>query len=104
LELLAYLKNTVKNGTETRWVHGGANLGDGLTKLGAGAMLRDFLVTGTWALVKDQQQQSFKKRRAAGMNSMTNREGESFASLAKLKMEEVWPGVYGQDKEDSEDE
>ena len=25
LELLACLKNTLKNGTETRWVHGGAN-------------------------------------------------------------------------------
>jgi hypothetical protein len=104
LELLAYLKNTQKNGTETRWVHGGANLGDGLTKLGAGAMLREFIVTGTWALVQYQKQQSFKKRRAAGMDSMANRKEDNFSALAKLKMEEVWPGVYGQDQEDSEDE
>ena len=43
LELLAYLKNTELNHTETRWVHGGANLADGLTKLGIHPMLREIL-------------------------------------------------------------
>ena len=32
IELLAHLRNTEENGTQTRWVHGGANLADSLTK------------------------------------------------------------------------
>jgi hypothetical protein len=51
LELLAYLQNTKANGTETRWVHGGANLADGLTKIANHPMLKEFLETSTWALV-----------------------------------------------------
>ena len=42
LELLAYLRNT-ENNTETRWVHGEANLADGLTKIGRHPMQREFL-------------------------------------------------------------
>ena len=51
LELIAYLRNTEPNGTITQWVHGGASLADGLTKLGQHPMLREFLTTHTWSLV-----------------------------------------------------
>ena len=53
LELLAHLRNTENNSTETRWVHGEANLADGLTKLGHHPMLREFLETSTWCFVHD---------------------------------------------------
>ena len=50
LELLAYLQNTQRNGTITRWVHGGANLADALTKLGTTVMLWEFLKTSQWSI------------------------------------------------------
>ena len=53
LEILAYLQNTEANNTETRWVHGGANLADGLTKVAQHPMLKEFLSSSTWALVQD---------------------------------------------------
>ena len=50
LEVLAYLRNTEANGTQTRWVHGESNLADGLTKLNASHILRDFMLTSTWSV------------------------------------------------------
>ena len=98
LELLAYLKNTEANGTETRWVHGGANLADWLTKLGAHPMLREFLETPTWSLVHDPAQQAGKKRRAKGLDKLENK-GEAnatqnertFRELAWEKLRGEWP-------------
>ena len=70
LELLAYLRNTEANETQTRWVHGGANIADGLTKLGNHPMLQDFLTTSTWALVNDASQLSGKRRKAQGLDTL----------------------------------
>ena len=104
LELLAYLKNTEANGTETRWVHGGANLADGLTKLGAHQMLREILETSTWSLVWDPKQQAGKKRQAAGLDNLENQgtteDEEQFDKLAWVKLKEQWPEF----REESEDE
>jgi hypothetical protein len=98
LELLAYLKNTEANGTETRWVHGGANLADGLTKLGAHPMLKEFLESSTWSLVYDPSQQAGKKRKAKGLDKLENKgdanatqEEQSFRELAWEKLREQWP-------------
>jgi hypothetical protein len=98
LELLAYLRNTEENNTETRWVHGGANLADGLTKLGQHPMLREFLQTSTWSLVQDPDQVAGKKRKAKGLDKLEN-EGEakatrkegSFEELAWAKLKSEWP-------------
>ena len=81
LELLAYLRNTEANKTETCWVHGGANLADGLTKLGQHPMLREFLTSSTWSLVQDANQVAGKKRRAKGLDKLENEvEGEANAT------------------------
>jgi hypothetical protein len=93
LELLAYLRNTALNGTETRWVHGGANLADGLTKLGAHPMLREFLETSSWSLVWDPAQQAGKKRQAKGLDKLQNetKVTDNFVDLAWGKLKEQWP-------------
>ena len=107
LELLAYLKNTEANGTETRWVHGGANLADGLTKLGAHPMLREFLETSTWSLVHDPSQQAGKKRRAKGLDKLENKgeanvtqKEQTFRELAWEKLREEWPDFCETEEED----
>ena len=95
LELLAYLRNTEANGTQTRWVHGGANLADGLTKLGAHPMLREFLETSSWSLVYDPAQQAGKKRQAKGLGKLENEanacEPEDFHDLAWQRLREQYP-------------
>jgi hypothetical protein len=78
LELLAYLQNTEENGTETRWIHGGANLSDGLTKIGNHPMLKEFLETSTWALVQDPQGLSGKKRQNLGLDKLSKTELVSY--------------------------
>jgi hypothetical protein len=110
LELLAYLKNTEANGTKTRWVHGGANLGDGLTKLGAAQMLREFLETSTWSIVFDENQVSGKKRKTLGKDTLENQGALNtsepcFMQLAWAKLRQVYPS-FGQmsDDESSEQE
>ena len=111
LELLAYLKNTELNHTETRWVHGGANLADGLTKLGIHPMLREFLTTHTWSLVQDKDQRSGKKRQSQGIGKLVNEahkseelkaeEWESFRECAWEKLRVAWPDFCRES--DSED-
>ncbi len=105
LELLVYHRNTEANGTETRWVHGGANLADGLTKLGVHPMLREFLETSTWSLVYDPAQQAGKKRQAKGLDKLQNEEVETanevdddFKRLAWEKLKQEWP-AYCEDSE-----
>ena len=109
LELLAYLQNTEANNTETRWVHGGANLADGLTKIGHHPMLREFLETSTWALIQDPKGLSAKRRQTLGIDKLDDKtaaalltkDRENFAEMAWEKLREVWPHL-GQDSDDSE--
>ena len=113
LELLAYLKNTELNYTETRWVHGGANLADGLTKLGLHPMLREFLNTHTWSLVQDKSQMSGKKRQAQGIGKLVNEANqteeeraeawESFRDCAWEKLRVAWPDFCREDDSEYED-
>jgi hypothetical protein len=93
IELLAYLQNTQRNGTTTRWVHGGANLGDGLTKEGASQMLWDFLQTSRWSIVFDEEKVSGKKRKAKGLGKLenSNKGHQDFRALALNKIREMWP-------------
>ena len=110
LELLAYLQNTEANNTETRWVHGGANLADGLTKVGNHPMLREFLESSTWALVQDPKWLSGKKRdrhlvwkklSQSELLAAFSRE-ENFRDLAWKKLNMAWP-AFGVDSESEED-
>ena len=106
LELLAYLRNTEQNQTETRWVHGGANLADGLTKLGQHPMLREFLETSTWSLVHDPAQTAGKKRKAKGLDTLENEneaqevKGDDFRELAWKMLIREWPDFCETEEED----
>ena len=109
LELLAYLENTQANNTETRWVHGGANLADGLTKVAVHPMLKEFLESSSWALVQDASGLSGKKRQALGLDKLSKTEHiahfgnkENFRQLAWEKLRMVWPS-FGCNS-DSEDD
>ena len=104
LELLAYLQNTHRNGTITRWVHGGANLADAMTKLGATARLWEFLKTSQWSIVFDENQMSGKKRKAEGLGKLDNSDarGKGFYTLALQKIQEMWPW-FGKTDSESED-
>ena len=111
LELLAYLKNTEANGTETRWVHGGANLSDGLTKVAHHPMLREFLEGSTWALVQEPKGLSGKKRQALGLEKLSKseliahfQEHENFKKLAWQKLGEQWPNFCAGSESESEDD
>ena len=102
LELIAYLRNTEANGTITRWVHGGANLADGLTKLGVHPMLREFLETSTWALVNDGSQLSGKRRKEQGLDKLgTNLRSEiresNFYTHAMRALSTMWPDFVRDD-------
>ena len=88
--MLAYLKNTESNGTETKWVHGGANIADGLTKLGHHQMLRDFLETSTWCFVYDNSHTSAKKRKAKGINPLDpNADAEAVDTFETLAWQQL---------------
>ena len=100
LELLAYLRNTERNGTETRWVHGAANLADGMTKLGAAQMLWEFMSTSTWSLVHDEEQKSGKKRKAIGLDKLANQ--SMFVQLAWEKLLQMHPEFKGDSSDDDE--
>ena len=100
LEMLAYLKNTESNGTETRWAHGEANIADGLTKVGNHPMLQEFLRTSSWALVNDASQLSGKKRRAQGLDKLSATPAD-FISLAWLALHKTWPDFCERDSDES---
>jgi hypothetical protein len=110
LELLAYLQNTESNGTETRWVHGGANIADGLTKVANHPMLKEFLETSTWALVQDPKGLSGKRRKELGLDKLSDnavaafldKERENFQAMAWQKLREAWPH-FGQNSESESD-
>ena len=107
IELLAYLRNTEENGTQTRWVHGGANLADSLTKLNASTLIREFMLSSTWSVVQDESQTSGKKRKAQGLDKFQNKKEEEteelssnlvdygqFRTLAREKISTYWPEMF----------
>jgi len=101
LELLAYLHNTEANGTQTRWVHGGANLADSFTKLNAANLIREFMLNSQWSVVQDKEQISGKKRKAQGLDKFDNNTSRldqeelaefiEFRTAAKGRLTEIYP-------------
>ena len=104
------MQNTESNGTETRWVHGGANIADGLTKIATHPMLKEFLETSTWALVQDSKGLSGRRRKELGLDKLSddavaaflNQERENFQAMAWRKLKEAWPD-FGHDSESDAD-
>lgn len=95
LELMAYLKNTRRNGTTTRWIHGEANPADGLTKINAESALQAFLEQGKWTLVYDPECRSAKKRRALGLRPLE--QSGDFNVALEAMLTEIGPHSMGQD-------
>ncbi len=97
IELLAHRHNTLANKTNTRWVHGEANLADALTKLNAIAILREFMLTSTWLTVQDDLKQSAKKRKALGLDKLQNQNPDAltvfpqFRDRAETRLKATWP-------------
>ena len=107
IELLAYIRNTERNNTITRWVHGEANLADSLTKQGASQMLWEFLKDSRWSIVFDEKQMSGKKRRKAGMSKLENSDAEetkepTFNQLVVNALKTVWPQYVEESETDEE--
>ena len=106
LAVLAYLRNTEANGTQTRWVHGESNLADGLTKLNASHMLRDFMLTSTWSVVHDENSLSGKKRRAKGLAKLENQaeQDNDVVPLLTSRLKEAHPEYFLEDRDPDEDD
>jgi hypothetical protein len=90
LDLLAYIQNTELNGTDTLWCHGEANISDSLTKVQATKLIVDFMQKSEWALVRDPQNLSGRKRRQQGKDLLES--DIVFKVEAMRKIQEVWPG------------
>ena len=95
LELLAYMHNSRRCKTKARWQHGGCNLADGMTKTGADALIREYLQTGQWELVKDGKALSNKKRKALGLHKFEGQDEsetklEEFDTLLFNAMRQRW--------------
>ena len=80
----------------------GANLADGLTKLGVHPMLREFLETSTWALVNDGSQLSGKRRKEQGLDKLgVNIRSEirdsDFYTHAMRALSIMWPDFVRDD-------
>ena len=103
LELLSYVRNTRRNQTTTRWIHGEANPADGLTKINAEEALQAFLEKGSWTLVYDPEQRSAKKRKAQGLRPLASPTIATvdFGEAATAFLELHWPDHRG-DSEDDE--
>jgi hypothetical protein len=104
LELLSYMVNTQRNGTLTRWVHGEANIADGLTKIGAQGTLVQSLRDMKWSIVDDPKCMSAKKRRSEGIERLASgkreTEEEAFEVLLTRFNKERWPSWNADDDEE----
>ena len=73
-------------------------------------MLKEFLETGTWALVQDPQGLSGKKRQNLGLDKLSktelvsylNGKDDQFRILAWKRLQEVWP-TFGQNSNDEDE-
>ena len=107
IELMAYIQDTSRNGTKTRWVHGGANLADGLTKAPTDKRLEEFITKGEWQIVDDPEAKSAKKRAKDGEGRLDSRkaimqEERDFQGLTLAAIHEAFPQMIQDDAEDEE--
>jgi hypothetical protein len=78
LELLALKDAQVKNLVYIRWVHGEAQLANGLTKGSEYKQLELFYsMTQSWRIVEDVENSSARKRKALGLGPLEPRQEPS---------------------------
>ena len=81
LELLALKAAQQKNAVIIRWVHGEAQLANGLTKSSEFKQLELFYSMGhAWRLVEDEERASARRRKALGLQPLESRKEAPRAS------------------------
>ena len=92
-ELALAVVQAVRSGCRFRWVHGGAQLGDSLTKSQARKVLLQFLANGQrWKLVHDPKFESGRKVRKRELEKIIREAEVAFVSeIGKLAQAQRWP-------------
>ena len=110
LELLAYMKDTLRNGTQTRWVHGDANIADSMTKEGAEKVILEFMKTFRWKIVNDELERSAKKRKKENLDRLEEitpgepEPQEDFMTLLCKRLKQYHPELLAEDLESEEED
>ena len=92
-ELTISVSQACQVGTEFRWVHGGVQLGDSLTKWGSRKVLLQFFAGGQrWKLVHDPKFEAGRKVRKKELERlMRERQDQFFAAIKALAEQYRWP-------------
>ena len=92
-ELTLSVAQAVRSGTRFRWVHGGVQLGDSLTKTGARKVLLQFLANGQrWKIVHDPKFESGRKVRKRELEKQIRETEISFVrQIADMAIKSRWP-------------
>ena len=92
-ELTISVSQACQVGTEFRWVHGGVQLGDSLTKWGSRKVLLQFFAGGQrWKLVHDPKFVAGRKVRKKELERlMRERQDQFFAAIKALAEQYRWP-------------
>ena len=78
IEMLALKSAQVRNQVQVRWVHGEAQLANGLTKEGEYKELDLFYkMSQYWRLVEDSEKASARRQKAMGLDPLEERKGSS---------------------------
>ena len=107
IELLAYMQDVKRNGTETRGVHGEANIADCLTKQGSYQQMLEFMRTFEWQITDDPEALSAKKRQQLKLGRFEQKTSEdvdedNFLSLLARAISNNWPEMIVEEDEEPE--
>ena len=92
-ELTVAVAQALQIGTQFRWVHGGVQLGDSLTKWNSRKVLMQFLAKGSrWVLVHDPSFESGRKVRKREIEKLIKERQDQFIlAVKKMAQECRWP-------------
>ena len=92
-ELTLAVGQALQVGTVFRWVHGGVQLGDALTKWGSRKVLLEFMARGQrWRLIHDPSFESNRKVKKRELERRIQETEQSFVvQISKLAKECRWP-------------
>ncbi len=94
-ELTLSVGQALQVGTVFRWVHGGAQLGDALTKWNARRILLQFLASGQrWRLVHDPSFEAGRKVKKRELERMMQEHHDDFIGVARdMAIKNRWPWI-----------
>ena len=95
LELVALKSAQWRNYVKIRWVHGEAQLANGLTKSNEYKQLELFYGMGQcWRMVEDPERASARRRKAAGLGPLESRAATQEELLGNKVLTPSWPGCF----------